>query len=147
MKVILLADVKGQGKKGDLINTSDGYARNFLFPRKLAKEADAGSIKEIENKRESEAFHFAQEKQKAEEIKKLLADKKLVFKTTGGSDGRLYGAVTAKDISGKIEKDLGISVDKRNIVLADNIKTVGEYTVKIKLFQGVVADLKLFVEA
>ena len=72
MKVILLADVKGQGKKGDLINTSDGYARNFLFPRKLAKEADAGSIKEIENKRESEAFHFAQEKHKAEETKKFL---------------------------------------------------------------------------
>lgn len=147
MKVILLADVKGQGKKGDLINTSDGYARNFLFPRKLAKEADAGAIKEIENKRKSEAFHFAQEKQKAEETKKFLSDKKLVYKTTGGADGRLYGAVTTKDISEKIEKDLGISVDKRNIVLGDNIKTAGEYTVKIKLFQGVVADLKLFVEA
>lgn len=147
MKVILLADVKGQGKKGDLINTSDGYARNFLFPRKLAKEADAGSIKEIENKRESEAFHFAQEKQKAEETKKFLLDKKLVYKTTGGADGRLYGAVTAKDICEKINSDLGISVDKRNIVLADNIKMAGEYTVKIKLFQGVVADLKLFVEA
>ncbi|MBE6693068.1 MAG: 50S ribosomal protein L9 [Ruminococcaceae bacterium] len=147
MKVILLADVKGQGKKGDLINTSDGYARNFLFPRKLAKEADAGAIKEIESKRESEAFHFAQEKQKAEETKKFLADKKLVYKTTGGADGRLYGAVTTKDISEKIQNELGISVDKRNIVLADNIKTAGEYTIKIKLFQGVVADLKLLVEA
>lgn len=147
MKVILLADVKGQGKKGDLINTSDGYARNFLFPRKLAKPADAGSIKEIENKRESEAFHLAEEKKKAEETKAFLADKKLVFKTTGGSDGRLYGAVTAKDICEKIEKDLGLKIDKRLIALSDNIKTTGEYTVKIKLFQGVVADLKLLVEA
>ncbi len=147
MKVILLADVKGQGKKGDLINTSDGYARNFLFPRKLAKPADAGSIKEIENKRESEAFHLAEEKKKAEETKAFLADKKLIFKTTGGSDGRLYGAVTAKDICEKIEKDLGLKIDKRLIALSDNIKTTGEYTVKIKLFQGVVADLKLLVEA
>lgn len=147
MKVILLADVKGQGKKGDLINTSDGYARNFLFPRKLAKPADAGSIKEIETKKESEAFHLAEEKKKANETKEFLSDKKLVFKTTGGADGRLYGAVTSKDISEKIEAELGLKVDKRQITLSDNIKTTGEYTVKIKLFQGIVADLKLIVEA
>ena len=147
MKVILLADVKGQGKKGDLINTSDGYARNFLFPRKLAKPADAGSIKEIETKKESEAFHLAEEKKKANETKEFLSDKKLVFKTTGGADGRLYGAVTSKDISEKIESELGLKIDKRQITLSDNIKTTGEYTVKVKLFQGIVADLKLIVEA
>ncbi len=147
MKVILLEDVKGQGKKGDLINTSDGYARNFLFPRKLAKLADAGSIKEIENKKESQAFHLAEEKKKAEEIKASLDGKKIVFKTTGGADGRLYGAVTTKDISDKISAELGLNIDKRAITLNDNIKTVGEYTVKVKLFQGIVADLKLSVEA
>lgn len=147
MKVILLEDVKGQGKKGELINTSDGYARNFLFPRKLAKPADAGSIKQIENKKESEAFHLAEEKKKAQETKEFLSDKHLVFKTTGGADGRLYGAVTSKDVCEKIEKDLGLKIDKRQIVISDTIKTAGEYNVKIKLFQGITADLKLIVEA
>lgn len=147
MKVILLEDVKGQGKKGDLINTSDGYARNFLFPRKLAKPADAGSIKEIESKRESEAFHLAEEKKKANATKDFLADKEIVFKTTGGADGRLYGAVTTKDISEKIEKDLGLKIDKRNISISDTIKTAGVYPVKIKLFQGITAEIKLVVEA
>lgn len=147
MKVILLEDVKGQGKKGDLINTSDGYARNFLFPRKLAKPADAGSIKEIEMKKESAAFHLAEEKKKAEATKALLADKEIVFKTTGGADGRLYGAVTTKDISEKISKDLGLKIDKRDIVINDTIKTVGVYPVKIKLFQGITAEIKLVVEA
>ena len=147
MKVILLEDVKGQGKKGELINTSDGYARNFLFPRKLAKPADAGAVKEIEMKKESQAFHLAEEKKKALETKEFLADKVIVFKTTGGADGRLYGAVTSKDISEKIEKDLGLKIDKRLITVADTIKTAGTYIVKIKLFQGIVADLKLNVEA
>ena len=147
MKVILLADVKGQGKKGELINTSDGYARNFLFPRKLAKPADSGSIKEIEMKKESEAFHIAEEKKKANETKAFLSDKQLVFKTTGGSDGRLYGSVTTKDISEKIESELGLKIDKRVITISDTIKTAGVYIVKIKLFQGIVADLKIVVEA
>ena len=147
MKVILLEDVKGQGKKGQLINTSDGYARNFLFPRKLAKPADAGSIKEIEMKKESEAFHLAQEKKKANEMKDFLSDKQVVFKTTGGADGRLYGAVTTKDIAEKIEKDLGVKIDKRNISINDTIKTAGIYPVKVKLFQGITAELKIVVEA
>lgn len=146
MKVILLEDVKGQGKKGDLINASDGYARNFLFPRKLAKPADAGVIKQIEVRKESEAFHFAEQKKKAEDTKAFLADKKIVFKTTGGADGRLYGAVTSKDVSDKIKADLGLDIDKRDISIEGNIKTVGEYDVKIKLFQGVSAVLKLCVE-
>lgn len=147
MKVILLEDVKGQGKKGELINTSDGYARNFLFPRKLAKPADAGSIKEIEMKKESEAFHLAEEKKKAQETKDFLSDKQLVLKTTGGADGRLYGAVTNKDISELIQKDLGLKIDKKMISVNDTIKTAGIYTVKIKLFQGITADLKIVVES
>ncbi|MBR5277663.1 MAG: 50S ribosomal protein L9 [Clostridia bacterium] len=147
MKVILLEDVKGQGKKGELINTSDGYARNFLFPKKLAKPADASSIKEIETKKESQAFHLAEEKKKAEETKAFLSDKKIVFKTSGGADGRLYGAVTTKDVSDKIEKDLGLKIDKKSISISTTIKTAGEYTAKIKLFQGITADLKLIVEA
>ena len=147
MKVILLEDVKGQGKKGELINTSDGYARNFLFPRKLAKPADAGSIKEIEMKKESAAFHLAEEKKKANETKDFLADKQIVFKTTGGADGRLYSAVTTKDICEKIEKDLGLKIDKRNISINENIKTTGIYTAKVKLFQGISAEIKIVVGA
>lgn len=147
MKVILLQDVKGQGKKGELINASDGYARNFLLPRKLAKEADAGSIKQIEIQKESEAFHIAEERKKAEETKAFLSGKSIKFKTTGGADGRLYGAVTAKDISEKIASELGLDIDKRLISVSDTIKTTGEYTVKIKLSQGISAELKLIVEA
>ncbi len=147
MKVILLEDVKGQGKKGELINASDGYARNYLLPRKLAKLADAGSIQQIESRRESEAFHLAESKKQALATKDLLADKTIVFKTTGGADGRLYSAVTAKDISAKIKSDIGIDIDKRDIIINENIKLAGEYTVKVKLFQGISADLKLIVEA
>ena len=147
MKVILLQDVKGQGKKGDLINASDGYARNFLLPRKLAKEADAGSIKQIEIQKESEAFHIAEEKRKAEETRAFLSGKSIRFKTTGGADGRLYGAVTAKDVSEKIGSELGLDIDKRLITISDTIKTTGEYTVRIQLFQGISAELKLIVEA
>ena len=147
MKVILLQDVKGQGKKGDIVNVSEGYAKNFLFLRKLAKEADAATLRQIENKKESEAFHFAEDKKKAEETKAFLADKKIVFKTTGGADGRLYGAVTSKDIADKIKADLGLDIDKRLISVNETIKTTGEYTVALKLFQGVTADLKLIVEA
>ena len=147
MKVILLQDVKGQGKKGDLINASDGYARNFLLPRKLAKEADAGSIKQIEIQKESEAFHIAEEKRKAEETRAFLSGKSIRFKTTGGADGRLYGAVTAKDVSEKIGSELGLDIDKRLITISGTIKTTGEYTVRIKLFQGISAELKLIVEA
>lgn len=147
MKVILLQDVKGQGKKGDLINASDGYARNFLLPRKLAKEADAGSIKQIEIQKESEAFHIAEEKRKADETRAFLSGKSIRFKTTGGADGRLYGAVTAKDVSEKIGSELGLDIDKRLITISDTIKTTGEYTVRIKLFQGISAELKLIVEA
>ena len=147
MKVILLQDVKGQDKKGDLINASDGYARNFLLPRKLAKEADAGSIKQIEIQKESEAFHIAEEKRKAEETRAFLSGKSIRFKTTGGADGRLYGAVTAKDVSEKIGSELGLDIDKRLITISDTIKTTGEYTVRIKLFQGISAELKLIVEA
>ena len=147
MKVILLQDVKGQGKKGDLINASDGYARNFLLPRKLAKEADAGAIKQREIQKEGEAFHIAEEKRKAEETRAFLSGKSIRFKTTGGADGRLYGAVTAKDVSEKIGSELGLDIDKRLITISDTIKTTGEYTVRIKLFQGISAELKLIVEA
>ncbi|HBR30965.1 MAG TPA: 50S ribosomal protein L9 [Clostridiales bacterium] len=145
MKVLLLDDVKGQGKKGEIVNVSDGFARNFLFPRKLAKPADNQTINEMKAKKDSEAFKKAEEKKQAIALSERLKDTVLIYKTTGGVDGRLYGSVTAKDISEKIEKELGLSVDKRKILISDNIKTVGEYTVELKLYPEISTTIKLQV--
>ncbi len=146
MKVILLQDVKGQGKKGDLVNVSDGYAMNFLFPKNLAKEANAQLINDIKIKREAEDFRKTEEKKTALEIKKKLENAVLVYKTTGGADGRLYSAVTGKDIADKIKNEIGVDIDKKKISTAETIKNTGEYTVTIKLYPEISVKLKLIVE-
>ena len=145
MKVILLQDVKGQGKKGDLINASDGYARNFLLPRKLAKEADAGSIKQIEIQKESEAFHIAEEKRKAEETRAFLSGKSIRFKTTGGADGRLYGSVTTSDIADELKKQHNIEIDRRKIQSDGAIKNFGSYALDVKLYPEIVGKINVVV--
>ncbi len=147
MKVVLLADVKGQGKKGELVNVSDGYARNFLFPKKLAMEANAKILNEIKTKNEAESFKKAEDKKAALALSEKLKDIVVKFKSTGGADGKLYGAVTAKDISDKLAADFGINIDKRKIVISDNIKTVGEYVLDVKLYPEISAKLKVVVEA
>lgn len=147
MKVVLLADVKGQGKKGELINVSDGYARNFLFPKKLAKEANAQILNDIKNKNEAENFKKAEDKKAALQLAEKLKDIVVKFKSTGGADGKLYGAVTAKDISDKLSADFGISIDKRKIVVTENIKTVGTYMLDVKLYPEISAKLNVVVEA
>lgn len=147
MKVLLLEDVKGQGKKGEIVNVSDGYARNFLFPKKLATEASAKIINDIKNQNEAKEYKRQEEKKAAIAIADKLKDAVLVFKTTGGADGKLYGAVTAKDIADKLEEQCGISVDKRKIVISETIKTTGEYSLDVKLFPEVSAKLKVRVEA
>lgn len=147
MKVLLLEDVKGQGKKGQIVNVSDGYARNFLFPKKLATEASAKIINDIKNQNDAKEFKRQEEKKAAIATADKLKDVVLVFKTTGGADGKLYGAVTAKDIADKLEEQCGIVVDKRKVVVAENIKTVGEYTIDVKLFPEVSAKLKVKVES
>lgn len=147
MKVILLQDVKAQGKKGQVINVSDGYAQNFLFPRKLAKVADAQVMTELKNKEESNAFREAEDRKAAGELKKKLDEATLVFQTTGGADGRLYGAITSKDISDKIKSDLKLDIDKKKIDVGSNIKVAGEYSVGIKLYHEISATLKVVVKA
>lgn len=147
MKVVLLEDVKGQGKKGELVNVSDGYARNFLFPKKLAKEANSQILNEIKNKQEAEKFKKAEDKKAAASLAERLKDVVVIFKSTGGADGKLYGAVTAKDISDKLNADFGISVDKRKIVISENIKAVGSYTLDVKLYPEISAKLNVVVEA
>ncbi len=146
MKVLLLEDVRSQGKKGEIIEASDGYARNFLIPRKLAVEANAQILTEYKNKKASEAHKRAEEKKAAEAAAASINGKSIVYKATGGADGRLYAAVTAADISKKLKETFGIDVDKRKLVLNDNIKNVGEYNVTVKLYPEISAKIKVIVE-
>ena len=147
MKVILLQDVKAQGKKGDVINVSDGYAKNYLFPRKLAKVADAQVLTELKNKEQAIAYRDAEDKKNALALKEKLDQITLVFRTTGGVDGKLYGAVTSKDISEKLASEHGIEVDKKKITITSTIKTIGEFTVDIKLYHDISSTVKVIVEA
>lgn len=146
MKVLLLEDVRSQGKKGEIIEISDGYARNYLIPRKLAVEANAQILTEYKNKKASEAHKKAEEKKAALAAAASVDGKSIVYRATGGADGRLYAAVTAADISKKLKETFGVDVDKRKLVLNDNIKNVGEYNVTVKLYPEISAKIKVIVE-
>jgi len=137
MKVILTQDVKGQGKKDQMIEVSDGYARNFLLPRKLAVPADAKSINEMKNKEASKQHKLDVEKQNATDIAKRLESIKLIFAYAAGPDKKLYGSVTAKDIAEALEKQHGIVVDKRKITLVEPIKSFGSFEATVRLFNEV----------
>ena len=145
MKVILLQDVKGQGKKGELVNVSDGYARNYLFPRKLAKEADAAALTDLKNKEEAKKFKAAREKKEAEELAARLNALAVTVKLKAGAEGKLYGSVTGKDVAEALEAAHGVVIDKRKIEI-EPIRTCGKYTVPVKLLAGVTAELTVFVE-
>ena len=137
MKVILTADVKGQGKKDQVINVSDGYARNFLFPKKLAVPADAGALNEVKNKEAAKQHKLDVEKQQAMEIAEKLKSITVTFVYAAGPDKRLYGSVTAKDIADALKKDYGIEIDKRKITLSEAIKSFGNFKADVRLFTGV----------
>lgn len=143
MKVILKQDVKNLGKKGELVNASDGYARNYLFPHGLAVEANASAMNDFNNKENAKKFH------KQEEIKAAQADAAEIegktFKMTAkaGANGKLFGSVTAKDISAQIKKELGLDIDKRKIAVED-IKQFGTYEAEVKIYQGISA--KIYVQ-
>lgn len=145
MKVILTADVKGQGKKDQIVDVSDGYARNFLFPKKLAVPADAKSMNEIKNKEASKQHKIDTEKAEAQALAKKLADITLVFEYAAGADSKLYGSVTNKDISDKLKSAYGIEIDKRKITLSEPIKSFGTFTVDAKLYTDINAKIKLTV--
>ncbi len=144
MKVVLLADVKGLGKKGELCNASDGYARNFLFPKKLAVEADSSALNELKNREEAAAHHKKEEIDAAKATAEKLNGKTVVIKAKAGSNGRLFGSVTSKEIAATISSDLGITVDRKKMTVAD-IKNFGDYTAEIKLYQGITAKLTVSV--
>ena len=146
MKVVLLADVKGVGKKGELINAAEGYARNFLLPRKLAKEANAQVMNELKNAEASKAYKVKTETEEAQRIAEALKDKTVRITAKAGQGGRLFGSVTAKEIAQEIKKQYGFDIDKRKIVLDEPIKQTGLYTVKCKLGYEINADLKVEVK-
>ena len=137
MKVVLLQDVKAQGKKNDIVEVSEGYARNFLFPKKLAIPADAKAINDIKNKKSSEAHKIEVEKAAARELATKLEGITVKLTVDGGSEGRLYGAVTAKDIAEALKSQFGIEIDKRKIMLDAPIKAYGTYKIDAKLYQEV----------
>jgi large subunit ribosomal protein L9 len=146
MKVILLQDVKGKGKKGQMLEVSDGYARNFMLPRKLAIEATPDAINTMKMNDKATAERIAREKAEALEISKKLRAMTLVVKAKGGGAGRLFGSVTNQEIADALEKNGGIKLDKRKIVIADPIKSVGTYTVTCKLGYEISAPLTVKIE-
>ena len=131
MKVILCADVKGQGKKDQIVEVSDGYARNFLFPKKLAIPADAKAMNEAKNKESSKQYKIDTDRQNAKDIAEKLKSIKVVFEYAAGPDKKLDGSVTAKDIAEALQKNHGIEIDKRKISLANPIKSFGTFTADV----------------
>ena len=147
MKVLLLQDVKGQGKKDQIVDVSDGYARNFLFPKKLAVVADNKAINDVKNKEASKQYKIETEKAAAREIAAKLAEVVVKISVNAGADGRLYGSITSKDVAETLAKQYGINVDKRKIVMPDPIKAYGTYTFDVRLYPEIVGRVKVTVGA
>ena len=146
MKVILTQDVKGKGKKGQMIEDSDGYARNYMLPRKLAIEATTDAVNTMRMNDKATAERQARERAEALETSKKLKEMILVVKAKGGGAGRLFGAVTNTEIADALKKNSGITLDKRKIVIDEPIKNVGTYTVKCKLGYEIVGQLTVKIE-
>ena len=146
MKVILTQDVKGKGKKGQMIEVSDGYARNFMLPKKLAIEATADAVNTMRMNDKATQERIAREKAEAMATSKKLRELTVTVTAKGGGNGRLFGAVTTQEIAAALEKQAGIKLDKRKIVLAETIKNVGTYTATCKLGYEITAPLSVKIE-
>lgn len=146
MKVVLLKDVKNMGKRDDILNVSDGYARNFLFPQKLAAEATPGTLKEIERKRAAQDAREAEMKAEAMAKAELLKNKVIVLQVKCGEKGRLYGSVTSAEVAEALEKQHGIKADKRKIDLGDPIRETGIREISVWLYSGITTKMKLDVQ-
>ena len=139
MKVILLCDVKGQGKKDQIVDVSDGYARNFLFPQKKAVPADSKATSELKSKEEAKQYRLSEDRKAAQALADKIKSFTVEIKMGHGQDGRLYGSVTSKDIAAELSKIIGTDVDKRKINLKESIKAYGSYDVELKLLQDITA--------
>jgi len=147
MKVILLQDVPGTGKKNQVLNVSDGFARNYLLPRKWAVEASEGSVKEIERRHAAQRQREMEERSAAEALAAKLKGKVITLRAKCGEKGRLYGSVTGQEIASALKEQHGVDIDKRKIDVAEAIRTVGEYEVQATVYTGVKAQMKLNVVA
>ena len=145
MKVLLKSDVKGQGKKGEIVNVSDGYARNFLLPRGLAVVADAKAVNEVKMKAEAQIHKAEAEKQNAKNLSEKLSQITLKITSTAAPDGKLYGSVTSSNIAEVLKTQENIDIDKRKIHLGENIKSFGTYVVEIKVYPEITANLTVVV--
>ncbi len=145
MKVVLLADVKGQGKKNDVVEVSDGYARNFLLPKKLAIVADTKVMNELRTKEEANEFRIREEQKAARALSERLSAITVKIKCAAGADGRLYGAVTAKDVAEALERDFGVKLDKRKISMSEQIRSYGVYPVEVRLYTDITGKFSVVV--
>ena len=145
MKVILLDNIKGVGKKDEIINASDGYARNFLFPKKLAVEANNENMNKLKAKKQSEQYKKDIEKENAQKIAKQFDEITLTIKVKAGENGKIFGGVTSKEISEELKKQYKIDIDKKKIVLNENIKNIGTFDINVKLYEGVLGKLSVKV--
>ena len=145
MKVVLTKDVKGKGKAGELINVSDGYARNFLFPQNLAIEANNAALSELKSREESKAHHTAVEKKEAEELAEKINNITVTIHAKAGNSGKLFGAITSKEVVSELKNQYSINIDKRKINMKD-IKSYGDFTVSVKLYTAITASLNIKVE-
>lgn len=146
MKVILLKDVKSIGKKDDIVEVKDGYARNYLLPRELAVEATEGRINRVSDKRKAEKQKKQKEKEEAKILKSELEKLKIVIKTKAGSKGKLFGSITNKDIAEALKSQHSIEIDRKKIILGEAIKAIGSYDLDIKVYPEVTARLKVYIE-
>ena len=145
MKVILLKDIKGTGKKDQIIEASDGYARNFLFPKGLAREASAANVNAVANAKSAAKHREDVERAQAQETARRIAGKVIAISARGAEGGRLFGSVTAQEIAAALEKQYGVKVEKRRIDVK-NIRNAGEYSVNVWLYAGVTAEMTAKVE-
>ena len=145
MKVILTQDVKSLGKKGQVIEASDGYARNFLLPKKLAVLADAANMNELKTKQEANKYKKDMSMAAAKEVAEKMKNFQITFKLKAGENGKIFGSVTSKDIADELNKKYFVEVDKKKIMLEDSIKNLGTYNVEIRLFEGISGVLKVNV--
>lgn len=147
MKVILLADVKGTGKKEQIVNVSDGYARNYLFPRKLAVEATSTAMNAVQRSKAAEDHRETQRRQEAVEMAGRLRGKVISLTARAGEKGRLYGSITGQEVADALKAQHGIEVDKRKIELSDAIRAIGDYDANVRVYSGVTAEMKVSVKA
>ena len=145
MKVVLLQDVKSIGKKGELKEVSDGYARNFLLPRKLAKEANAQAMNELRNAEAAKEYKIKTETEKAQQNAELLSGKTVKIYAKPGQGGKIFGSVTPKELSEEIQKQFGVEVDKRKVIVEGDIKAFGSYNFDVKFYSGITATMTVAV--